>query len=109
MRKHLKRLSIIMLILFAGIMLNTGKAEAATVKAKGVAIAEKGKLTLAGDGFIRIDINDLPKDECILRIPVHVATRIEGKKYKIVGGQYYCVNRVLTPVSSEKDLALPFF
>ena len=72
MKKHLKRLSIIMLILFAGIMLNTGKAEAAAVKAKGATTTNKGQLTVIGDGYVKIDIAGLPGGECIVKIPIHV-------------------------------------
>ena len=109
MRKHLKRLSIIMLILFAAIMVKAGKAEAATVKAKGATTTDKGKLTVIGDGYVKVDIAGLPGGECIVKIPIHVLSEINGQKYKIVSGQYYCNKGVLEPVSSEKDLALPYY
>ena len=109
MKKYLKRLSIMMLILFAAIMLNTGKAEAATVKAADTpGTTNPGKITPIGDSYIlKIDISDLSGKECIVKIPLHIVTTIKGKKYKIIAGQYYCKNGVLEAISSDRPLALP--
>ena len=111
MKKYLKRLSIMMLILFAAIMLNTGKAEAATVKAADTpGTTNPGKITPIGDSYIlKIDISDLSGKECIVKIPLHIVTTIKGKKYKIIAGQYYCKNGVLEAISSDKHLALPYY